>query len=263
MKIIGNTVGTTMPKPNLMQNDPRKGDFVKGKDEFLNRVSINVATADTLGGIKAEPATGGDTQPVRIGEDGKLYTAPGGTSGTATMHPLTFTGAVNATYDGSKAVEVVIPQGGGGAEQTGAEKIVDFTVDADSASATSFVFTAEEYPKLAQYNHLRGIFKKSVMSSFPWTVISVNNTQIAKLAGATSSMVLFDVHKNRGYISAMMSQASNPSNYKPWTTDTQAPSGASGNLLPMQMGELTSITVKSYTAFLDEGATIEIWGWNE
>ena len=32
----------------------------------------------------------------------------------ATMKPLTFTGAVNATYDGSEAVEVEIPQGGGG-----------------------------------------------------------------------------------------------------------------------------------------------------
>lgn len=30
------------------------------------------------------------------------------------IHPLTFTGAVEATYDGSEAVEVVIPQGGGG-----------------------------------------------------------------------------------------------------------------------------------------------------
>lgn len=34
----------------------------------------------------------------------------------ATMKPLTFKGAVNATYDGSEAVEVEIPQGGGGGE---------------------------------------------------------------------------------------------------------------------------------------------------
>ena len=39
---------------------------------------LPAATADSLGGIKAEPAGEGDTQPVRIGEDGKLYTAPGG-----------------------------------------------------------------------------------------------------------------------------------------------------------------------------------------
>lgn len=34
----------------------------------------------------------------------------------ATMKPLTFTGAVNATYDGSEAVSVEIPQGGGFSE---------------------------------------------------------------------------------------------------------------------------------------------------
>lgn len=34
-KIIGNTVGMGLPKPNLMQNDPTKGDYVKGKEEFL------------------------------------------------------------------------------------------------------------------------------------------------------------------------------------------------------------------------------------
>lgn len=38
---------------------------------------LPAATADTLGGVKAEPATEEDTQPVRIGEDGMLFTAPG------------------------------------------------------------------------------------------------------------------------------------------------------------------------------------------
>lgn len=35
MKIIGNTVGTGLPKPDLTQTDPKKGDFVHGKEEFL------------------------------------------------------------------------------------------------------------------------------------------------------------------------------------------------------------------------------------
>lgn len=39
MKIIGNTVGTTTPKPNLRQTDPKKGDFVKGKDAIPTKVS--------------------------------------------------------------------------------------------------------------------------------------------------------------------------------------------------------------------------------
>ncbi|MGM9652746.1 MAG: head fiber protein [Eubacteriales bacterium] len=36
------------------------------------------ASPDALGGIKADATEETDTQPVRIGEDGKLYTAPGG-----------------------------------------------------------------------------------------------------------------------------------------------------------------------------------------
>lgn len=37
MKIIGNTVGMGLPKPDLMQTDPKKGDYVKGKEEFLEQ----------------------------------------------------------------------------------------------------------------------------------------------------------------------------------------------------------------------------------
>ena len=39
MKIVGNTVGMGLPKPNLKQTDPRKGDFVKGKDEIPTKAS--------------------------------------------------------------------------------------------------------------------------------------------------------------------------------------------------------------------------------
>ena len=39
------------------------------------------ATSSTFGGVKADSAEETDTQPVRIGGDGKLYTAPGGGGG--------------------------------------------------------------------------------------------------------------------------------------------------------------------------------------
>ena len=38
-KIIGNTVGMGLPKPNMMQNNPSAGDYVKGKENFLNQIS--------------------------------------------------------------------------------------------------------------------------------------------------------------------------------------------------------------------------------
>lgn len=40
MKIIGNTVGMGLPKPNLKQTDPTKGDYVKGKDAFAKAEDV-------------------------------------------------------------------------------------------------------------------------------------------------------------------------------------------------------------------------------
>lgn len=48
-KIIGVTVGSPLPKPNLMQTDPTKGDYVKGKEEFLGQVLNSGVNADRYG----------------------------------------------------------------------------------------------------------------------------------------------------------------------------------------------------------------------
>ena len=60
MRIIGNTVGMGLPKPNMMQNDPAKGDFVKGKDGFVDSTLTQPglaadakAVGDALGNISA------------------------------------------------------------------------------------------------------------------------------------------------------------------------------------------------------------------
>lgn len=56
------------------------------------------ATSSSFGGIKADSAEATDTQPVRIGEDGKLYTAPrsGGGDGTwRTIAEIQTDGTVN------------------------------------------------------------------------------------------------------------------------------------------------------------------------
>ena len=51
MKIIGTTVGTTIPKPNFDQTDPRKGDYIKGDRSFLRAIK-------TINGV--EPDDNGD-----------------------------------------------------------------------------------------------------------------------------------------------------------------------------------------------------------
>lgn len=46
-KIIGVTVGMGLPKPDLRQTDPKKGDYVKGKE------AIEAAVNDALEQAKA------------------------------------------------------------------------------------------------------------------------------------------------------------------------------------------------------------------
>lgn len=50
MKIVGNTVGMGLPKPNLMQTDPTKGDYIRGKEEFLAQIpnGVDFETDKTL-----------------------------------------------------------------------------------------------------------------------------------------------------------------------------------------------------------------------
>ncbi|EGC8431280.1 hypothetical protein H9185_001159 [Listeria monocytogenes] len=40
MKIIGNTVGTNIPKPDWLQNNPKKGDYIKNKEKALENAVL-------------------------------------------------------------------------------------------------------------------------------------------------------------------------------------------------------------------------------
>ncbi len=53
-KIIGNTVGMGLPKPDLMQSDPTKGDYIKGKDEFLREFGNGSGAGVPAGGKKGQ-----------------------------------------------------------------------------------------------------------------------------------------------------------------------------------------------------------------
>ncbi len=82
---------------------------------------------DTNGNVIAKSA------PISSGGSNPTY-------GSSTMEALTFTGAVNATYDGSEAVTVEIPSGGGsgGSGASGWETVQDVTLT-ESVMALSAV----------------------------------------------------------------------------------------------------------------------------
>lgn len=86
-------------------------------DELQKR-NLKQATSEVLGGVKADPATADDTQPVRIDDSGKLVTAAGsGSSGEVweKIADVTLTEQVNSirvTFDACSAVYVQFQWGG-------------------------------------------------------------------------------------------------------------------------------------------------------
>ena len=88
-------------------------------DAFDNKYTLPSMTGTALGGAMADPAQESDTQPVRIGEDGKLYTAPGDTdiSLGLTSAAVGQTIKVKAIDESGKPTEweaADMPSGGGG-----------------------------------------------------------------------------------------------------------------------------------------------------
>ena len=51
MKIRGNTVGTTMPRSNWNQNDPKKADYIVGKENVTKDVFAVSDTVPTRGPV--------------------------------------------------------------------------------------------------------------------------------------------------------------------------------------------------------------------
>lgn len=132
MKIIGNTVGTTTPKPNLMQTDPKKGDFVFGRDEFAQMTSgVYVGSGEMPEGYN-----------IQIDPDGDPF--------DGIISP-----EVVQEIAKQAAQLVEVPSGGGlTVEQItaldGMFKICAYTVDASDAYKafqTAFGIAAEEEPE--------------------------------------------------------------------------------------------------------------------
>ena len=61
MKIIGNVVGTTLPKPDMRQTDPTKGDYIKGKPDFKALAEKEIAERTDLSADVQESLVKADT----------------------------------------------------------------------------------------------------------------------------------------------------------------------------------------------------------
>lgn len=117
MKIVGNTVGTTMPKPNLMQTDPKKGDYVEGKEEFVEQVcgGGSGGNGDLTGYVKS-------VNGITPDENGNVEVAGGsGAAGIDGFSPIasvtqTDSGAVISITDKGGTTTATITNGKDGAD---------------------------------------------------------------------------------------------------------------------------------------------------
>lgn len=162
---------------------------------------------------------------------------------------------------GTPPPNIDIPTGGG-IKHSEPIKIVDYTVDAESASAASFSFTVEAYPAIAECNHFSFIVKKKVNGSLPWVQVAVNNSRIGKNGPASHGMFMGEIVLKDGYANGYLSSFTNTSGYTNAITSSAVTRFGYGTIIPRYIGEIESIRFVSHTTFLDEGATIEIWGWN-
>lgn len=102
MKIIGATVGTTMPRSNLNQTDPKKADYIRGKENLDTTLATILKDIEDL---KYEPITVSgfkhDVENAGVLEKGREINA-------VTLSWVTNKTPVSMTLDG-EAVE--IPEG--------------------------------------------------------------------------------------------------------------------------------------------------------
>lgn len=146
-KAVGNALGTKLDKNQGTGNAGK----ILGIGEDGNVVpqdkptyTLPQATADALGGIKADAATAEDTQPVRIGADGKMRTKPY----TLTDADKTAV-ADKVVADGIAATLVDLPSGGGGGEKEWT-KILETEVT--EATATFEVTNLDNYTEFLVIN---------------------------------------------------------------------------------------------------------------
>lgn len=83
-----------------------------------------------------------------------------------TPYPLTFTGAVNETYDGSSAKTITIPSGGGSETIIAEETVLASGTIATATEANSFTASGITFGMLRNYKHWTVEFKSASQSTY-------------------------------------------------------------------------------------------------
>ena len=155
-------------------------------------------TAEQLAALKGDKGDKGDTGATgATGANGKSaysYAQDGGYTGTEAEfaaklaaeklpnpHPLTFTGAVNETYDGSSAKTITIPSGG--AHEGTYSLLVEHTITED---VSEVVYTNEEYPGIANLKHILVSIIFPEKQTTGWWKVVAGDTTIMSTTGVSN-----------------------------------------------------------------------------
>ena len=96
-------------------------------------------------------------------------------------YPLTFTGAVSETYDGSSAKTITIPSGG--AHEGTYSLLVEHTITED---VSEVVYTNEEYPGIANLKHILVSIIFPEKQTTGWWKVVAGDTAIMSTAGESN-----------------------------------------------------------------------------
>lgn len=155
--------------------------------------------AQGLQGPQGEKGDTGETGATgATGADGKSaysYAQDGGYTGTESEfaaklaaeklpnpYPITFTGAVSETYDGSSAKTIEIPSGG--AHEGIYSLLVEHTITED---VSEVVYTNEEYPGIANLKHILVSIIFPERQTTGWWKLVAGNATIMNTAGVSNA----------------------------------------------------------------------------
>ena len=105
---------------------------------------------------------------------------------------LTFTGAVTGSYDGSAAVEVEIPSGGGGSDEKKLRHIATVAVTSDT---TSYSVTADSYGNAFSLQDVYILVSSYFGSVGSYMQVKLNNKELTRAYGASGSPQAFALEK--------------------------------------------------------------------
>ena len=109
MKITSNTVGTTTPRANYNQADPKKADYIIGRDNIVSKDELESATDEALRNAKASGEFDG-----RDGVDGK--DGANGKDGVSATHYWNGTTLTITSASGTSSADLKGDKGDKGAD---------------------------------------------------------------------------------------------------------------------------------------------------